>query len=808
MCGELITKIGLQSKARTEGQLHFALLPKLYLPLVVPVCREMKFSPVAGFSLPPYVSEGAKDSGLAILLARYGDTEAARKLIDATDRSTVELIDAAAFERAYPVEWTRLVGLLMHEAQLQLATGDIQGGTDVVAMHKQLREILDAKAAQGPLGAILLGLGHETLKQAEAAWRQEKLEIADQAAAILKEWGPIPNPVTAVPVGQGSTWLTKLVPAAGHGRTLAAASVSRALDLFELPLPEDGANAAWMCFGSNDELEDVYITYQPSIKNQLPAPRDLAWNLEGKPEAAREGARQPGLSTWLYDLGKATCAVTTVDHGAGLGAMVRIGSGKEPATGVALARDFGALHLDRSFEQNRVRVLPEQRAGNLSITQPERLAQIVNPVPALKLGEVEVQEENGHDLVNRIGLEFPCREDSIPPLCQYALPLWETLGAPKLVGRDDAHGGHLALVWKDRLTEYRLCLPYEGGQPIRLDVADARGPQSFSGREARAASFGVTERKQRLQSGKPLQILKRQLDQYELGMTRGPVMATLPGGAGVLTQDFANGLTVTFTGEAASSDRTVTRQIFLVFDRTNRLSQIRIRYVDGPAAGNKAAWAAAILAGLTKINGAPTEGTSTWTGLWKDTGRSKVTPQSYLWNDDTTVLMYQCDRDGVEVALFDYSDPGASPNGTMRLSYLPAGPENCLLGTTRQDLLRNWKVDKPVVTEDGAMLLQPPSSSLYDALLVWFDGDRVARVVARQAREEERSNPDQWSRALHEVWSREGSVYGWPRRVDMAPHNNLQGLGWHDDEKQIYVFWREANDGTAHIYREWRQLTP
>jgi len=421
---------------------------------------------------------------------------------------------------------------------------------------------------------------------------------------------------------------------------------------------------------------------------------------------------------------------------------------------------------------------------------------------------VEVQQETGHDLVNRISLGFPCGEDSIPPLCHYALPLWETLGAPKLVGRDDPHGGHLALVWEDRLTEYSLCLPYEGGQAIRLEIVDARGAQSFAEREARAASFDVAERKQRLQSGKPLQNLKRRLDQYELGMTRSQLMGMLPGGAGILTQDFANGINVTFTGEPATTDRTVTRQIFLVFDQANRLSQIRVRYVDGPAAGNKAAWEAAILAGLTKINGAPTEGPSTWTGLWKDSARSKFTHQCYLWKDDTAVLMYQCDRDGVEVALFDCSDPGALQNGTMRLSYLPAGPENCLLGTTRQDLLRNWKVDKPVVTEDGAMLLRPPSSSPYDALLVWFDGDKIARVVARQAREEERSNPDQWSRALHEVWSQEGAVYGWPRRVDMAPHNNLQGLGWHDDEKQIYVFWREANDGTAHIYREWRQLSP
>jgi hypothetical protein len=124
---------------------------------------------------------------------------------------------------------------------------------------------------------------------------------------------------------------------------------------------------------------------------------------------------------------------------------------------------------------------------------------------------------------------------------------------------------------------------------------------------------------------------------------------------------------------------------------------------------------------------------------------------------------------------------------------------------SRQELLQKWNIEKPEVAGDGALLLRPASGP-YDALLVWFDKDKVARVVARQRQEGEKGNPSQWSKAVSEVWTQEGAGYGWPRRMDVAAHNEVQGLGWHDDEKQIHVFWREDADGAAHVYREWRSL--
>src|SRR5262249_54512057 len=160
---------------------------------------------------------------------------------------------------------------------------------------------------------------------------------------------------------------------------------------------------------------------------------------------------------------------------------------------------------------------PGVRAETLTLCQGEKLTQIANPLPALKMGQAVIQQEPGHDLVGRISLEYPCGEDSIPPFNQYSFPLWESLGQPRIVGEEDPHGGHLALIWRDAATRYALCLPYENGRPIKLEITDGRGSQGSAQREASAATLAASERRQRLQSGQPLQTVKRLLDQYELG---------------------------------------------------------------------------------------------------------------------------------------------------------------------------------------------------------------------------------------------------------------------------------------------------
>src|SRR5262249_42598884 len=144
-------------------------------------------------SLPPYAADAIKDSLLAVHLARYGDNIAVRQLVEPADTTALEQIEKYRYEREYPLEWTRLVALLLHAAPLRIATGDVDGPTELVGRHRQLRQLIDAKAARGPLGADLLARGWKTFNTAAVAWRAEKkLELAKQADDLLAEWGTTP----------------------------------------------------------------------------------------------------------------------------------------------------------------------------------------------------------------------------------------------------------------------------------------------------------------------------------------------------------------------------------------------------------------------------------------------------------------------------------------------------------------------------------------------------------------------------------------------------------------------------------------
>src|SRR4051794_40760496 len=161
----------LQEAARSDRS-SVLLLPRLLPALTVPVFREAQFSEKAGFSLPPYSADGGKDADLALHLARHGDAEAALKLADPGHEDVLKKIEECRPGRNYHAEWTRLVALVMHAAQLRLANGEVEGAAELVQLHKQLQGLLDARAAAGPLGAALLPAGRRALQQASAAWRE------------------------------------------------------------------------------------------------------------------------------------------------------------------------------------------------------------------------------------------------------------------------------------------------------------------------------------------------------------------------------------------------------------------------------------------------------------------------------------------------------------------------------------------------------------------------------------------------------------------------------------------------------------
>jgi hypothetical protein len=139
---ELADKIQLQEKNHRQNIKPYSLLPDLCLPLAVPVFRQAKYSPALKMSLPPYLAEEKKDSQVALHLARFGDVEAALRLADRAGDKVTKRIKRYRFERNYPVEWTRLVGLQLHVAQIGLAAGELESARQVVGLHKQLARVL------------------------------------------------------------------------------------------------------------------------------------------------------------------------------------------------------------------------------------------------------------------------------------------------------------------------------------------------------------------------------------------------------------------------------------------------------------------------------------------------------------------------------------------------------------------------------------------------------------------------------------------------------------------------------------------
>src|SRR5262249_21617443 len=81
------------------------LLPRLRPQSRVPVFRKAEFSPQVGFSVPPYLKPDARDAGVALHLARFGDNEAALKMAPADDAQLRNQIDAVRYDKEYPVEW-------------------------------------------------------------------------------------------------------------------------------------------------------------------------------------------------------------------------------------------------------------------------------------------------------------------------------------------------------------------------------------------------------------------------------------------------------------------------------------------------------------------------------------------------------------------------------------------------------------------------------------------------------------------------------------------------------------------------------
>jgi hypothetical protein len=812
-CEEMAAQVEIREKQHRDGSLAFGLLPRLRLPLILPIWAEATYSAKLEISLPPYIAEGTKDNALALHLARFGDAEAARRLVESGSDSVLKQIDDLACAKNYPAEWTRIVALRIHTAEYRLAMGEDEGRSELASLHRQLREVLDAKAAKSPLGAALLGQGFKVLTLAAAAWREHaQPELADKTDADLRAWGDCPAPAPAIPLGASNSEVADILRSTGKGRVVAALSTARALDVLSLPVTGEGVQSVIACFDGSERLAEVLVTYRPRIADYYLEPANLVLPLEDhgiraadQPQTATVHRRQYTFNDWA-------CEVAVVPRGYVLGAIARFSSSRSNSNPVSLKRDFGVVSLDRSFTQDRLRIAPEQIGEAVRTSRAKALAEVANPLAPLPAAAAELRRVPGLDLVEDFVLYYGGEENSAT-LFQAALPLWSAWGPSRFDAFDDATGGHLALIWEDDVTRYTLRVPHVSGQPFAFEGRDRRGPDSFAARAAAASTLDRTERRARIEAHKPQSRIPRRLDigwpsapgSVQLGASREKILQSLPRGQSILKLTAPGLLNVVFTGEAPRTATHLTRQVVIRFGPDERVTEIRVRTFDGPASISTARWTQEQYANLMRTAGAALESPGPSASLWSDLSAGKTSPILARWQDDISSLTFQRDGMGTETILRDCPLDQETGLQLGPLALLPRGPEGLALGEERDSLLRRFKIETPKTLPDGGVILPPVKGSAYDALLVWFEKDRLVRIVARQAPLTGGRGPTP-SEQVTQSWARSIRSLGWPSRQDASAEGGLQGLGWHDDQTRIRIFWQESDEGPARVFTEWKEI--
>src|SRR5262249_20441673 len=146
-----------------------------------------------------------------------------------------------------------------------------------------------------------------------------------------------------------------------------------------------------------------------------------------------------------------------------------------------LPRDFGAVHFDRSFEQNRLRLTPGERGVRLETDEAAVLARVTRPPAVLRPVLASLERDAEQDVANRLTLTYAV-EQTTPPLARVALPLWTAWGPGQFAAGEDEHGGQLAWVWEDGQTRCTLRVPHAATEAATLEVRDRREPKDQAAR--------------------------------------------------------------------------------------------------------------------------------------------------------------------------------------------------------------------------------------------------------------------------------------------------------------------------------------
>jgi hypothetical protein len=805
---------------RGDRQTH-ALLPKLKPVLTFPVFQDARFSARAGISLPPYVEDGHKDPAVAIHLARFGDADGALLLTNPADEAVRREIESYRTDRNYPVEWTRLVALAQFVAEMRLAGDDSQGAAMLIHLHEQLRIVLNPKAAAGPLGSVLLSGGRRALDAANAAWEQAgKVGYASDATAALGNWGEVAPPTSALSMGSGRDRVERFFPSVGdaHSVTALGPQAARAFDLLGLPLPADDLDGIVAFLNGEAKLSEIAFLYQPRAGQTYPDPGYLGQRIVGYSITGQESATSKGTFREAFACGTLNYDVTLVPRGSTIGGLVCITDAKAGPPAALLPadpRDFGAVHFDRTFDQNRLAIAPEQRsAESVTVTKTAEIRRVAPPGPerghALDLpaaASLTLRRLEGFDLLSGLTLRWDRGQNAVA-LKLLAVPLWAAYGAPRFEPEfENNGGGNLALVWENAAMRYTLRLPHDEEQPVNFTADDRRGAKDASEREKIAITFDRDQRKVRMAAGKPLQRLPRAFDEasgLRLGMTRAEVETALPASQSLRKMEIDGGWSVYFLSPPAGNGAATPQHFFVRFGPNDKVVELRLRYLERFLP--KGDRTPTLLAHLSTRSGAPEVAPASWSGVWSDLPPQKPAPILYRWHDDTTAMTLQRDAGGAELTLRDL--PADKPTGfeLPPLRFVSRGVEGCSLGDSRSAVLAHWKIAEPTKTSDGGIVLPMPKSSPYDAVVAYFENGKVSLIRAYHRPKVNFIIPEV-ANALQQSWGRDIDHLGAIRRQDTPADQLVGGFGWHDDVTRVRTYAQDSDQGPR-LYTEWREWSP
>jgi hypothetical protein len=779
----------------------FALLPELRFPLKIPVWQEASFSEPLGISIPTKASVGQGSFAMAEHLALFGDLDAAKKLAGADSK----IPNSSHVDRNYPLEWSRLVALMQFDAQYRLAMGDTEGAKELISLHGKLLKVLDDKAKKGPLGADLLGRGRTTLAAAALALKKGRdPELAQAIDSALASWGSVPTPLDFVSLDLPAEQSKKQT---GSGQAVIFAGPLPTLDLMGLPVISEGCQAVVVFLDKSGKTTEVLATYRPKLIDIVTDAGQLTPTLHDADLGQSIGGGSNRLQR-SFQAGNLNCEARLFPQGSALGGMVRLvpANGSSAKSSLAsgqtpVVRDFGIVHLDRSFEQNRLQVAPEQQGDSVQTKRTQILNKIKNALDHWTPSLVTIQREKGQEAVSKLILRYE-RDKEGALLHQLVASLWQKMGPAQIEESHDAESSYLTLTWQDSKTHMTLIVPNSENLPIEL-VVENQGAKNLEGAQV-VATLDEVERKARIEAGKPSLRLPRQLEGVEIGQSKGQALATLLEGAKALKKDFPGGFSVVYPRASTKDTKSVLRQVLVRCDAKDKVAEVSCRYQRGPGA-NAATWSSDQLKAWKKLGGAPAGSESPSASLWSELDPHAASLKSYKWRDDLTQLSFTVDGPTADVTLLDC--PLDEPKGVAlgELSFLTLGPEDCALTTSRETLLKNWQATKPGKAPKVDLVLYPSAKSPYDVLLVWFESDRVARVVARfrSAASKERPSPGQ---LLSDAWGQSMQTWGWPSHHDFGTNQELTSMGAHDDKVRFRIYSQLSDDGAPRVFAEWKKI--